>query len=261
MPRPMPSRPAASKPIQLGEDRAVVLDLLWLARHQPMFPVERWVNVAELVAARRQAPTPIAWSVIFLRAYGLVCRRIPELRQSFGGWWRPCAYETDSVVISMAVARSWRGRERLFFARFLDVDRKSLEALQYDLDRYREGEIEKVFRQQIQFARLPWWWRRPLLWWRHRVAMSRRAYRFGTAGMSVLGREGVLNRQHPSPLTTSLNYGPIATDGSVWVTLQCDHRLIDGRLAATALNSIADCLHGEVLSELRTLGNAAARAA
>ncbi|RMF40853.1 MAG: hypothetical protein D6753_10825 [Planctomycetota bacterium] len=239
--------------IGLGQDRAIVMDLLWLARKQPMFPVERWVDVSPLAALRNQMAPKISWAVLFTRAYGIVSRQIPELRQCYGGWLRPAAYQTDSVVVMMSVSRQVDGQERLFFARFLDPDVKSLAALQSDLEWYTREDVGRAFRQQVTFARMPWIWRRPILWWRHRVALRKRAYRMGTGGISVLAREGVLNRLHPTPLTSSLNYGPVDASGRSWVTLQCDHRLIDGMLAAQALNAIANCLNNEVLRELHSL--------
>ncbi len=239
--------------IGLRDARSIVLDLLWLAKDQPMFPVERQVDVSALHAARRQMSPRISWAVLFTRAYGIVSRRIPELRQCFGGWLRATAFQTDAVVIMMAVSRQVDGQERLFFGRFLDPDTKSLEALQRDLNWYTQAEVDRAFRQQVTFARMPWLWRRPILWWRYRVALRKRAYRMGTGGVSALAREGVLNRLHPTPLTTSLNYGPVDASGLTWLTLQCDHRLIDGMLAAKALNEIAECLNNEVLAELRDL--------
>ncbi len=48
-------------------------------------------------------------------------------------------------------------------------------------------------------------------------------------------------------------YGPIQPDGRMWITLQCDHRVIDGVAAAEALNQFEAVLRGELLSELELL--------
>ena len=54
-------------------------------------------------------------------------------------------------------------------------------------------------------------------------------------------------------LTSSLSYGPIDEQGRMWVTLQCDHRLIDGYVAAEALNCIDEKLQTVVLHQLKSL--------
>ena len=61
------------------------------------------------------------------------------------------------------------------------------------------------------------------------------------------------NRLHPCLLTTSLSFGPIEEDGRCLVALQCDHRVLDGMVAARALQSIGQLLTGQVLEELREL--------
>ena len=65
---------------------------------------------------------------------------------------------------------------------------------------------------------------------------------------SSLGAESL----HPlSPLTTTLNYGTINDDGTVWVRLIYDHRVFDGATAARALAKLEEVLHGPILAELR----------
>jgi hypothetical protein len=57
-------------------------------------------------------------------------------------------------------------------------------------------------------------------------------------------------------LTTSLTYGPLDEQGHSLVTLLCDHRVLDGVLAARALAELEAALHGPIAAELRTLGAA-----
>ena len=85
------------------------------------------------------------------------------------------------------------------------------------------------------------------------VDVKQRARRVGTGSISVLAGLGVYNRLHPNILTSSLSYGPLQEDGRMWVTLQCDHRVMDGALAASALNRMHEVLTDRVLQELQQL--------
>jgi len=85
------------------------------------------------------------------------------------------------------------------------------------------------------------------------VDYRNRARRVGTASISALAGQGVTNRLHPNILTSSLSFGPIEPDGRCLLTLQCDHRILDGSAAARALNAIGQNLVTHVLVELQSL--------
>ena len=71
--------------------------------------------------------------------------------------------------------------------------------------------------------------------------------------MSTLAGQGVLNRGHQTFLTSSLTYGPVDERGWVVVTLLCDHRVVDGMVAAQALADLEAALRGPIAEELRAL--------
>jgi pyruvate/2-oxoglutarate dehydrogenase complex dihydrolipoamide acyltransferase (E2) component len=75
----------------------------------------------------------------------------------------------------------------------------------------------------------------------------------GTGSISVLAAQGVYNRLHPCILTSTVAYGPMQADGRMWVTLQCDHRVVDGVAAAEALNLFETVLKNDLLAELELL--------
>ena len=58
-----------------------------------------------------------------------------------------------------------------------------------------------------------------------------------------------------SPLTTTLNYGVIAADGSVDVRIIYDHRVLNGSTVARALASLEAELTGPTLAELRSMAD------
>ncbi len=229
------------------------MDLVSFASKIPVFPVERWFDLQPVVEARRIAKRRISWVTLYSKAYGLACSEVPEMRQFYSSIpWSRC-FQSRYSVVSVAVNREYRGHEQLFFGRLRWPEERSLVQLQSDLDQFVQGDVGQVFRQQLRYARMPWALRRLFWWWRAHVGLSKRAQRMGTGCMSVLASDGVLNRRFPCPATSGISYGPLDEQNRMWVTMQCDHRLIDGVQAAQALNRIHDHLLGAVLSELQQL--------
>jgi hypothetical protein len=238
---------------RIGRERSIVLDVVHLARKIPSFPVERWFELQELGEIRQAAKRRISWITLFARAYGLVSRDFPELRQTFVSWPFARVYQSPYCVISLAVNRQTESGEQLFFGRLRFPENRSLLEIQAELDECVNGDVRQAFKQQLRSAALPTWLRRIGWWWRLQVDIPQKARRVGTGSMSVLASYGVHNRLHPCMLTSSLSYGPQEADGRMWVTLQCDHRVIDGALAARAINAMHDLLRTQIVNELKTL--------
>ena len=236
---------------RIGRSRAIVLDVVHLARRVPAFPVERWFELQELGELRRAATQRISWLTLFARAYGLAGQEIPELRQSYRGWPTPRVYQSPYSVISVAVNRQTEQGERLFFGRLRFPEQHSLAQIQQELDHCVHGDVRQVYRQQLRSSVLPTFVRRLGWWWRLDVALKQRARRVGTGSISVLASSGVHNRLHPCILTSSLSYGPQEPDGRMWVTLQCDHRVMDGAVAAKALNRMHELMRTQLSLELQ----------
>jgi hypothetical protein len=235
----------------LGINRSLVLDTLHFARQVPAFPVETTMHLAELAELRERRPRRISWAVLFVKAYSLVARGLPELRRAYVRWPWPHLVESPQSVAMLAIAREFLGEERLCWGRFLAPDEESLAALQNRVDRYLTEPVEQAFRKQVRLSRLPGWLRRGLWSWTLHLAGQKRAARVGTFSLSTLAGLGALNRGHPSILTTSLTYGPLDERGQMLVTLLCDHRVLDGAAAARALGALREVLCGQIADELR----------
>lgn len=240
--------PGARKPLSIN--RALVLDVLHFARSVPSFSVEREFDLRPLMRLRKARSKPVSWATLFVKAYALVVMRRPELRQVFLRWPVPHLYEASDAVASVAIARTYRGEDRLCWGRFVRPDAMPLVELQSALARYQQSPVDEVFRRQVRFSRLPTWVRRVAWNIGLYVHVSQRAKRFGTFSVSSLGREGALNRTHPSIHTTSLTYGPIDERGRCTVTLLCDHRVLDGVAATRALRELEAVLVDELVREL-----------
>ena len=248
--------PARRLPV--GRARALVWDIAELARQVPVFPVERLLRVSALEQVRQSASPRISWAVLFLKAYAAVALRHPPLRQAWVNWPWPHLVEWPCSVGMLAMHRQQADQPIVCWARFWRPEARSLAELQRHLHWYQSQPIETAFRRQIRFARFPKPLRRLIWWWNLHVAAAARARRLGTFSISSLAGQGAFNRGHPSLLTTSLTYGPLDEQGRMAVTLLCDHRVLDGMLAARALADLEEVLCGAILRELAGLAAKAA---
>ncbi len=251
------SRRARWVPISIN--RRLVLDGLSFARRVPLFPAEKWFDLAEVAAARKQATRRISWAAIFVKAYAMVARHHRPLRQTYVRWpWGHFVEEPNSTAM-VVVNRQYFGEDRICWGRLSNPEDQPLADLQRQLDVYQTEPVERIFRQQLRLSRMPMPVRRALYWLNMNFGGRKRAKRLGTFTMSTLAGQGVLNRMHQTFLTTSLTYGPLDENGRALVTLLCDHRVVDGMVAARALADLETTLRGAICSELKSL--AAKRAA
>lgn len=253
---------------RLDAQRLLVADIVRLARHVPIFPVERVMQLGAVDAMRRRCPTRIGWAALFLKGYALVARDRPALRSWFVPpriplLGRPRWATSPVSVASLALSRP-RGDdtpaadreldpEAIWWARIRSPDALALPDLQAEIVRHTSGPVDEMFRRQLELRMVPRLMRRIVLRWNLRSASARRALRLGTFSLSTLAGEGGSNRGHPTFLTTSLTYDPLDESGRMRVTLLADHRLIDGVPAARALEALEATLTGAIAGELVTL--------
>ena len=237
----------------ITSNRALVLDLLALSARHAYFPVEQTFELAELAALRAAAPRRISWTVLFMKAYAVVAAEIPQLRQAYCRWPWPRLCECGDNVAMVAINREHLGEERLCWGRFMSPESQTLAELQDALDAYQREPVDTIFRRQVRLSKCPTLLRRLALWLNLNFSRKRRSKRLGTFSMSTLAGQNSLNRFHPTLLTTSLSFGPLDERGRTLVTLICDHRVLDGALAARALSSLQALLRGAISDELRTM--------
>ena len=244
---------------RLDRQRRLVCDVVSAARRVPFFPVERMIALHDLAAARAAAASRIGWAAIFVKAYAIVARDMPPLRSWYvPGLWPRQATSGESVA-TVSINRPIDGADVLFWAHLPSPDRQPLPELQAAIAAHATAPVDDVFRRQQELARLPGWLRRTVLWWNLHSTSPKRAKRMGTFSVSTLASHAAFNRFHPSPLTTSLTYGPLDGQGRSLVTLLADHRLLDGVPVAKALARLDEVLHTDIARELGSLASATAR--
>jgi hypothetical protein len=238
--------------LPLSLPRRFICDLLHFARQVPTVPVERRMDLAAVAAARQDARPRPSWAALFTKAYGLVVAARPELRRAYLAFPWPHLYEHPAGIVSVAVERPFAGEEAVFFGQVRGAERLGLAELDACLRRFKEEPVERFssFRRALLLSRLPRPVRR-LAWWVGLNCWGRkRAAYFGTHGLSVYAGLGAASLHPLSPLTTTLNYGVMAADGSLDVRLIYDHRVLDGCTVARSLEDLERTLKGEILNEL-----------
>jgi hypothetical protein len=237
--------------IDLSLPRRIVADLCHFSLSVPRGVIKRRIDVSKLTAARQAAALRPAWPVLFLKAYALVAREIPELRQAYVKFPVPHIYEHQASVASLVIERDHEGEPALMLARIKQPDMMTLAELDTTVRHLKTAPSNDVrdFRRALLVARFPTPVRR-VLWWLGLNIGRQRAGHYGTFAISVLGSQGAEIVYAVSLWTLLLSYGPIDDNGSVEVTISFDHRVMDGAIITRLLARLQDVLNTEIIAEL-----------
>jgi hypothetical protein len=239
--------------VPISINRRLVLDGLYFARRVPLFPAERTIDLAEVAVLRKHAAERISWAAVFVKAYAIVAQQHHPLRQTYIRWPWPHFVEEPNSTAMIVVNRQCRDEDRICWGHIGQPETKSLLEIQSQLDAYQSQPVEQIFRKQVTLSKLPTPVRRLLYWLNMNFGGRKRAKRLGTFTMSTLAGQGAENRGHQTFLTTSLTYGPLNERNQMNVALLCDHRVVDGIVAARALNELETVLCTQIAAELKSL--------
>jgi hypothetical protein len=239
--------------MRIPRSRRLTIDVIHYHAKVPTCAHDRFCDFGTVAKARELAAQRISWSMIFIKAFAIVAKQYPVLRQTYLRWPWPHIYQHPQSVAMVATHREFRGEPWLFWSRFKRPDTKPLVELQAELDRYQTAPVEEVFPWQLQLSGLPTPLRRILWGWTFNVGGPARVRRAGTFFLTTIAGQGAEIQHPPAFLTANATYGPIDEQGKSRVTIAYDHRLMDGRLVANALADIDAALNGPILRELESL--------
>jgi len=240
--------------IRLSKTRRNIVDLLHFARKVPSLPVQRRMQLAAVVEARRACAKRPQWSAIFIKAYAMVCKEMPALRRAYVKFPWPQLYEFPIPTATLILEREYEGEPGLFSLLVRKPADTPLARLAEAIEAARSTPVEKIkdFRRMLMVAGLPRPLRR-LIWWIGLNIGRQRGNYYGTFGLSVYSALSVESLHPLSPLTSVVNYGPIDANGEVNVRIIYDHRVLDGATVGRALVRLEEILNGPVVDELRAL--------
>ena len=245
----------AGRFIRLSLPRQYIIDLLHFSRKVPSIPVQRTMDLGKTLVARKRLSKAPSWVMIFAKAYAIVCEEFPVLRRSYLAMPWAHLYEHPHSLASIAMEKVVDGEPAVGFLRvgsLIETDLMELDAWLRDA---REAPIENLrsYRLAKQMYWFPTFLRRSIWWIGLNGSGYYRARHFGTFGISVYASLGAESLHPLSPLTTTLNYGPIDAEGKVNVRLVYDHRVLDGSTVARALVRLEELLTNECVAELKQL--------
>jgi pyruvate/2-oxoglutarate dehydrogenase complex dihydrolipoamide acyltransferase (E2) component len=232
--------------------RRLAIDLMDIVTDVPSSTIDRPMNLAPLVAARRARTPKPTWAAIFAKAYSLVATRRPELRTSYLKFPWPRFYEHYNNVVAVNVDRKLDDERVLIYALVRNPEDLSLDEIDDIVRRHKEDPISTVrsHRKATILSRIPWPLRKLLLWGVLNVSGQQRCRSFGTAGLSSVGAYGGGIVKCIPIQTTTLTFGLFDESGTVEARLTFDHRVFDGAPAAETLVDMERVLLGEILNEL-----------
>ncbi len=239
---------ATGKYVPISYFRRLVADLMHFSAKVPSATIERHMDLANLVAARRTCLPPPTWSAIFTRAYALVAARTPPLRTSYLTFPWPRLYEHAVNIAILNVDRQLVGERVILYTHVPSPESLTLQEVDAVINVHRYDPVDSIpsYRNASRLSRVPWPFRR-LLWWAAlNVFGSIRCAHFGTFGVSSLGALGAGITRLTPLLTSQLHYGMFDTAGGVEMRLSFDHRVLDGATVAVALADMEDVLLGEI---------------
>ena len=243
--------PGHSVPISAG--RRLIFELMRQSRYVPQVTVRREISIPALVAARRESQWKISWVALFAKAYSLVAKGHSHLRRNWltFPWGRIYEHPVSECVV--LVEREWQGEEVVLGGKVRAPEESSLVELDGHVRRFSRDPVQSIspFRQMLHLARFPLLLRRFIFWSSLNWSGYKRCKRFGTFAISSLGNLGCELISPQVPLTGYLTFGQISAEGKVAVCLTFDHRVMDGRHAARALESLEQILNTTIAMELR----------
>lgn len=243
------------KRIKISANRQFVNDLLRHAEKVPALPMQRTMDLSDLIEARKDCRQRVCWPAIFIRAYALVAEKFPELRRSYMAFPRPYIYEHPVNIATVSVERVYENERCVFFSRIFRPERTRLAEIDRTICDLQRLPVESIpsFKLCREMGEANWLKRKFSWWGGLNVSGPYRASKFGTFGISVVASRGAASLYLLSPLTTALNYGVFRPDGTIDVRVTYDHRVMDGAIVAEALVALEDTLQTTLSRELHSL--------
>jgi hypothetical protein len=250
----------AGRSIALTPFRRLVTDLMRFSQQVPSVTAERRMDLSPLMAARAVcAPRP-SWTVLFTKAFALLGRHYPELRQSYLKFPWPRLYENPHSVCTLNVEREAAGESVVIYCLLRAPENRSVLELDRIVQRHRHAPLEELrsYQRAVAVSHIPWPLRHWFWWAALNVFGRRRCHNFGTFCVTSVAGQGA-GLVHLIPLLTStLHYGLFDEAGKLDMRLSWDHRVMDGVTVARALVDLEQVLNRDIAGELRDLSRRAA---
>ncbi len=194
-------------------------------------------------------------TAILLKAIGIAQRTHPESRTCIYPFGKMVTL--NDIVAGFTVERHVGTQPAVFFGAIDAPDTKSVEEIAQELQAYGSADFKEVGPLDVQnrFNNMPWLFRRFILWMGMTFPAFRLRHQGATFGLSSLGKFGITSVVPPCVSTSTFGIGSVeeravVRDGKIeirpmmTISLNFDHRAIDGAPAARFLQDIIKLMEG-----------------
>ncbi len=202
-------------------------------------------------------------TAILLKAIAVAQRSHPDSRTFRLPWGRLVTFR--DIVAGFTIERYIGTQPTVFFGAIENADAKPVLEIARELRAYGEAEISEVPTLDIQhrFNNMPWLFRRLMLFLGNRYPWIRLKYQGATFGVSTLGKYGIKMMIPPCVATSIFGVGEVeeravVRNGKIEIrpimtlSLNFDHRVIDGAPAARFLQEVRNLMEGGLEDYLRS---------
>ncbi len=202
--------------------------------------------------------TPTA---LLLKSIGIAQREYPESRSALLPWGQTLIFER--IVAGFTVEKVVDGQAAVYLGTIEDPDTKPLEEIVAELRVYGQEEIADVPQLAIEerFNFMPWLVRRIVVLVSLAIPELRLRYMPASFGLTSIGKYGIHALIPPSVSASTFGVGtiepkPVVVNNEIKIcpmmtlTLNFDHRLIDGAPASRFLSQIKKLMEGDLASRL-----------
>jgi hypothetical protein len=231
-------------------------DLVALSRSIPIAALEHRLCLKPLIEVRDTLPKPHpSWVALFVKAFALVARHRPQLRQARFNFPWPRLYEHPESVVAITAELEWKGEPAIFFELLPRPEEMGVMEIHWHLRQLRTEPVmgNPNFRLQLlsEWAPLPL---RRLVWrWLYSFSGPRRAKHMGTFAVNGGTRHPIRPVTTTGAIGLTLYFGLFDPAGCTDVCLTFDHRVMDGGEIVRALETLESVLNTDVRLELQAL--------
>jgi pyruvate/2-oxoglutarate dehydrogenase complex dihydrolipoamide acyltransferase (E2) component len=194
-------------------------------------------------------------TAIVLKAIAIAQIKHPESRSVLLPFGRTAVLE--EVVGGFTAEKVVEGKPVVYFGAIKEPIKKTIAQIARELREYAERDVSEIPQLDLEhrFAKMPWLIRRIILWFGVTFPDFRLKFMDATFGISSLGKYGIRMLIPPCVTTSTFGIGsvenrPVVRGGEIVIrpimniSLNFDHRLIDGAPAARFLNDVRLLLEG-----------------
>jgi len=219
-----------------------------------------------------QSGIRVTATALLLKAIGIAQRSHPESRSALLPWGQTMIL--NRIVAGFTVEKLVDNEPAVYLGIIEDPDSKTLIDIARELHIYSEREIADVplLALEERFNHMPWLIRRLIILLGIAIPAIRFHYLPASFGVTSIGKYGIKGIIPPSVCASTFGVGHIdekavVRDGQIVIapimslTLNFDHRLIDGAPAARFLSDVQKLMEGELEAYLHETDNAVAASA